>query len=128
MHLSSEVVWIWNGALRARILRFGATLQDLRLDPFPIPLVVSLDDAAYAGAQRALYSGFIVGCVAGRIAKGSTNGLVASVALLPNDGRIICRADQRGSPINFDRLKKTVRGPWRYHSIALMGRAGTLQL
>ena len=68
----SEVqsVWIGAGLLRARILRFGATLQDLRLDPVANPLVLSLPDAAYRGAAKPLYAGAVIGRVAGRIAKG----------------------------------------------------------
>ncbi|MEQ6204587.1 aldose epimerase family protein [Sulfitobacter sp. HNIBRBA2951] len=67
-----DAVWIGAGLLRARILRFGATLQDLRLDPFANPLVLSLPDAAYRGSARALYAGAVVGRVAGRIANGRT--------------------------------------------------------
>lgn len=67
-----DAVWIGAGLLRARILRFGATLQDLRLDPFANPLVLSLPDAAYRGSARSLFSGAVVGRVAGRIAEGRT--------------------------------------------------------
>lgn len=66
----SQAVWISRGGLRARILPFGATLQDLRLAPFANPLVLALPDNAYAGSHRTLYSGAIVGRVAGRIRRG----------------------------------------------------------
>lgn len=42
-----------------------APLQDLRLDPFAIPLTVSLEDAAYAEVHRPLSSVSVVGCIAG---------------------------------------------------------------
>ena len=68
----AQSVWIGAGLLRARILRFGATLQDLRLGPFANPLVLSLPDVAYRGAAMPLYAGAVIGRVAGRIGKGRT--------------------------------------------------------
>jgi len=80
----AQSVWIGAGLLRARILRFGATLQDLRLAPFANPLVLSLPDAAYRTSAKALYAGAIVGRVAGRIAEGRTTLDGAQIALPVN--------------------------------------------
>lgn len=83
---ASDGVWIGGGSLRARILGFGATLQDLRLDPFANPLVLSLDAADYEGAHKSLYAGAIVGRVAGRIANGCAPLGDAILDLLANEG------------------------------------------
>ncbi len=54
--------------LRATILTLGATVQDLRLDGVPWPLVIGSNHlSAYEGTLR--YAGAIVGPVANRIAK-----------------------------------------------------------
>ncbi|QUJ76647.1 galactose mutarotase [Sulfitobacter albidus] len=74
------------GGLRARILSFGASLQDLRLDGIANPLVLSLPDGDYPGAAASLYAGAIVGPVAGRIAQARTCIGGRSVALDRNGG------------------------------------------
>lgn len=62
-----EVVGIAAGDLMARVMTYGATLQDLRLAGTPWPLTVGSDVlAAYEGPLR--YAGAIVGPVANRIA------------------------------------------------------------
>lgn len=83
---ASGAIWIGSGSLRARILGFGATLQDLRLDPFANPLVLSLDASDYEGAFKSLYAGAIVGRVAGRIANGNASLEGAKLTLQANEG------------------------------------------
>ena len=62
-------VEISNGGARARILSWGATLQELRLDGIPHSIVLgSPDPEAYFGPMR--YFGAIVGPLANRIAGG----------------------------------------------------------
>lgn len=57
------------GGLVARVLTYGATLQDLRLEGWPAPLVLgSKTLASYEGALH--YAGAIVGRFANRIAGG----------------------------------------------------------
>jgi aldose 1-epimerase len=62
-------VAIGGGELTVHLLTYGATVQDLRLDGVPHPLVLGSDTlAAYLGPMR--YFGAIVGRVANRIARG----------------------------------------------------------
>lgn len=64
-----DVIELRSGALRARVLTLGATLQDLRLAGTPWPLTLGSDSlAAYEGPLR--FAGAIVGPVANRIAGG----------------------------------------------------------
>lgn len=65
-----QAISLGTGALRARVLTYGATLQDLRLAGVPWPLVLGSDSlAAYEGPLR--YAGAIVGPVANRIRDGA---------------------------------------------------------
>ena len=65
-----QAVDLHGSALRARILTYGATLQDLRLAGTPWPLTLGSDRlAAYEGPLR--YAGAVVGPVANRIAGGA---------------------------------------------------------
>jgi len=84
--LSGGAIWIGRGDLRARILFTGASLQDLRLAPFANPLVLSLPDAAYCGAQRSFYAGAVVGRVAGRIGQACAPFGAGQLALDTNEG------------------------------------------
>ncbi|WP_108263439.1 aldose epimerase family protein [Mangrovicoccus ximenensis] len=64
-----ERVRISGGGLTAAFLTWGATLQDLRLDGVPFPLVLGSDRfEPYLGSL--LYSGALVGRFANRIGKG----------------------------------------------------------
>jgi aldose 1-epimerase len=64
-----EDITIANGPARARIMRYGATLRDLRLEGVAHSLVLgSPDPGAYRGPMQ--FFGAIVGPVANRIAKG----------------------------------------------------------
>lgn len=61
-----EAVTLTGGGLRARVLTLGATVQDLRLDGVPHPLVLGCETPdAYLGPG--LYLGAIVGRFANRI-------------------------------------------------------------
>jgi aldose 1-epimerase len=64
-----QAIDIANGTLKARVLDYGATLADLRLEGWPHPLVLGLADLeAYRDADH--YAGAIIGRFANRIAGG----------------------------------------------------------
>ena len=82
---AEESLTIARGPSRARILTYGATLADFRLDGFAHSLVLGSEDAAaYRGPMR--YFGAIVGPIANRIAGGRA----------PLDGRIVTLATNEG--------------------------------
>ena len=90
-----QAITLQAGALRARVLTLGATMQDLRLAGTPWPLVLGSDSlAAY---ERALpWCGAVVGPVANRLAGASAVIAGQLWQTLPNDGRNLLHSGPAG--------------------------------
>ncbi|SDX32667.1 aldose epimerase family protein [Litoreibacter albidus] len=67
-----KAITISGSGMTARILPFGASLVDLRLEGWAHPLVIGLKDEASYLEERHLYLGAVIGRFANRIAHGRT--------------------------------------------------------
>lgn len=90
-----QAITLQAGALRARVLTLGATLQDLRLAGTPWPLLLGSDSLA-AYERRLPWCGAVVGPVANRLARSSAviGGKVWQAR--PNDGRNLLHSGPDG--------------------------------
>lgn len=102
---SVRAVTLRNAGLTARIITYGATLQDLRMAGVPWPLVLGSDQlAAYEGPL--IYAGAIVGPVANRIA-GSVLAIGGTdFRLRPNEGPNLLHGGAAGTHARIWRIER----------------------